>query len=199
MNVARLLFTVVLVFTASAALANPITFVATLTGPGESPPNNSPGTGNATVTIDSALHTLTVSAAFANLLAPTTAAHIHCCTAPPGTAGVATLQPAFPGFPLGVTSGTLPQVTLDMTQAASYNAPFITANGGTTASAEAALFNGIATGNAYFNIHTAAPNGFPGGEIRGFLVTAVPEPSTIGLVGLGLGGLLALRRRRTVA
>ena len=197
MNVARLLFTVVLVFTASAALATPITFVATLTGPGENPPNNSPGTGNATVTIDSALNTLTVSAAFANLLAPTTAAHIHCCTLP--TAIVATVMPAFPGFPLGVTSGTLSQVTLDMTQASSYNGAFITANGGTTASAEAALFNGIAAGTAYFNIHTAAPNGFPGGEIRGFLVPAVPEPSTIGLVGLGLAGILALRRRRTTA
>src|SRR5262245_34821680 len=198
MNVARLLFTVVLVLTASAALASPITFVATLTGPGENPPNNSPGTGNATVTMDSALHTLTVSAAFANLLAPTTAAHIHCCTVPPGTAIVATVMPAFPGFPLGVTSGTLPQVTLDMTLASSYNGAFITANGGTTASAEAVLFSGIAAGTAYFNIHTAAPNGFPGGEIRGFLA-AVPEPSTFVLVGFGVGAILALRRRRNVA
>jgi hypothetical protein len=56
------------------------------------------------VTIDSALNTLTVSAAFANLLAPTTAAHIHCCTVPPGTAIVATVTPAFPGFPFGVFS-----------------------------------------------------------------------------------------------
>src|SRR5262245_5766390 len=125
--------------------------------------------------------------------------HIHCCTAPPGTAIVATVMPAFPGFPLGVTSGTLPPVTLDMTQSASYNPAFITANGGTTASAEAVLFAGIASGNAYFNIHTAAPNGFPGGEIRGFLVAAVPEPTTFILVGFGVGAILALRRRRTVA
>ena len=43
----------------------------------------------------------------------------------------------------------------------------------------------------YLNIHTAA---FPGGEIRG-QVLLVPEPTTAILMGLGLVGLAAARRR----
>ena len=75
----------------------------------------------------------------------------------------------------------------------SYNPSFITNNGGTPASAEAALIAGILAGRAYLNIHTV---NFGGGEIRGFLV-AIPEPATLLLLGSGLSGLvLKLRRRR---
>jgi len=101
------------------------------------------------------------------------------------------LTATFPGFPLGVTSGSYDQ-TFDMLLLSSYNAPFVTANGGTAASAEAALFAGISAGESYLNIHT---NAFPGGEIRGFLV-AVPEPFTLSLFGAGLAGAAMLRRRR---
>ena len=48
----------------------------------------------------------------------------------------------------------------------SYNLAFVTAHGGTTASAAAALLAGLEAGQAYLNIHTTM---FPGGEIRGFL------------------------------
>lgn len=45
----------------------------------------------------------------------------------------------------------------------------------------------------YFNIHTTAN---PGGQIRGQII-AVPEPGSIALLaGLGMTGLVALRRRR---
>jgi hypothetical protein len=84
------------------------------------------------------------------------------------------------GFPLGVTAGSFSN-TYDMTLASSYNPAFITANGGTVASAEAALIGGMVAGGTYFNIHTSV---FGGGEIRGFL--AVPEPSTLVFVGAGL-------------
>ncbi|MCB1879244.1 MAG: CHRD domain-containing protein, partial [Gammaproteobacteria bacterium] len=56
---------------------------------------------------------------------------------------------------------------------------------------EAALSNGLAGGNAYLNIHTTA---FPGGEIRGNLAP-VPEPTTLGLIGLGLAGFGYARKR----
>src|ERR1039458_9393769 len=164
-----------------------------LSGPGESPANASPGFGIGRVKFDNFLNTLTLSLTFNNLLVTTTASHIHAATTSPftGTAGVATTTPYFAGFPIGVTSGTYMN-TLDLTLASSYNPAYITANGGTTAGAEAALAAAIAAGESYLNIHTSA---FPGGEIRGFLV-AVPEPSSVAIV-LVCGALAWSIRRRT--
>lgn len=176
---------------APAAHAIPVTFVAHLDGPSENPVNNSPGVGDATVVFDLSTHSMTVSATFSGLTGTTMAAHIHCCIAPPGATGVATQTPTFLGLPLGVTSGSFTQ-TLDMTLAGSFNAPFITANGGTPASAELALFNGALNGMAYFNLHSTT---FPGGEIRGFL-TAVPEPEALSILGFGLLSLCLVRRQR---
>jgi MYXO-CTERM domain-containing protein len=174
-----------------------IRYFATLSGPAESPANASPGTGSAEVDVDTVANTLGVHVTFSGLTTGTTASHIHAPTLVPlsGTAGVATTTPLFTGFPTGVTSGTYDHV-FDMTQTSSYNGSFITANGGTTATAEAALFADIAAGEAYLNIHTSQ---FPGGEIRGFLVT--PEPTSAAMAGIGLAamaGYLWRRRRVTV-
>ena len=175
-----------------AAVQASTVYMATLTGSAESPPNASPGTGSATVEYDAILHTLQVDAQFSGLTGTTTAAHIHCCTASPGTgtAGVATTTPTFPGFPSGATSGTYSQL-FDLTLAASFNPAFVTANG-SVAGAEAALAAGLANGKAYFNIHTVA---FPGGEIRGFLAP-VPIPAAAWLFGSGLLGLFGVARRK---
>lgn len=167
-------------------------FTGVLSGDQEAPiPVVTPGTGSATVTIDDLLNTMRVEADFSGLLGTTTAAHIHCC-APPGiNAGVATTTPTFTGFPGGVSSGSYDH-TFDLTLASSYNAAFITANGGTVSGAFAALFQGLRAGDAYFNVHTTNS---PGGEIRGQL-SYVPEPATWALMiaGFGMAGV-ALRRK----
>ena len=103
-------------------------------------------------------------------------------------AGVATTTPTFAGFPLGVTSGTYHNV-LDLTLASSYNPAFVTANGGTTATAEAALLTGFQNYNSYLNIHTSS---FGSGEIRAELT---PEPATTVLLAIGLGALAIGKRR----
>ena len=109
-----------------------------------------------------------------------------------GTIGVATQVPNFVGFPLGVTAGTY-DFTFDLTAATSWNPAFITANGGSTASAEAALVAGLNADRAYLNIHTTQ---FGGGEIRGFLRRDVPEPALPALLGVAAVAALVSRRRR---
>jgi hypothetical protein len=160
----------------SAAHAAVTNYIAFLDGPSESPPNASGGIGTAQVDVDPVAHTMHVQASFTGLIGNTTACHIHAATAVAGTgtAGVATTTPTFPGFPLGVKSGVYDMV-FDMTLATSYNGSYITANGGTPATAEAALFTAIADGKAYFNIHTSS---FGGGEIRGFLAPFTPTPTS---------------------
>ena len=179
---------------AQNANAGPVVFKVDLNGANESPANASPAVGSAVIAYDVDVHTMTLHLTFSDLSAPTTAAHLHCCTAVPGvgTAGVATTTPFFAGFPIGVTSGTF-DIILDLTAAASYNAAFITSHGGTIASAEAALVQGAKDGEEYLNVHTQA---FGGGEIRGFLAE-IPEPATLAIFGFGLAALGFVRRRRS--
>lgn len=177
------------VSTARATVAH---YQAALDGPSESPANASPATGFTFVDYDNVAHTLTVQSTFSGLTGTSTASHIHAATTLPftSTAGVATQTPSFSTFPLGVTSGAMPATSYDLTLASSWNGAFITANGGTPATAEVALASAMSTGRAYLNIHSST---FGGGEIRGFLIPVVPEPSTLALASLGL---VALRRRR---
>jgi CHRD domain len=184
-----------------ASICNAATFTATLSGANESPATVSPGTGNTTVTLNTTTHTLQVAVVFSGLTAVTTASHIHCCVAPGGNAGVATMVPSFTGFPLGVTSGTF-SATFDTTLGSTWNPAYVTANGGTPLSAEAALAAGMAAGQAYLNIHTTA---FPGGEIRGFLSAQAPTViPTLTRMTMGILAALvamiafALTRKRAV-
>ena len=178
----------VVLLTPSTASGTVITYVTVLNGANEIPPNGSSATGTATLTLNG--DTLTVNEVFAGLIGGSaTAAHIHCC-APLGTnAGVAVPLVSFPS----ATSGTYVQ-SFDLTLLATYNGTFVTNNGGTAASAEAALIAGLNAGQAYVNIHDAT---YPGGEIRGQL-QAVPEPATWSLLSLSALALLILGRKRSI-
>ncbi len=168
------------------------TWTASLNGANESPPVASMGIGSATFTLTG--NVLRIQGSFSGLNGLTTASHIHCCTAAPltGTVGVATTTPTFPGIPLGVSSGVF-DFLLDLDAAGSFNPAFITANGGTTAGARARLLAGMNSGSSYLNIHSTTS---PGGEIRGFILTPVPEPSSVLLMGAGMFGLVVWSVRR---
>ncbi len=161
----------VFAFPASAAVTS---FSAMLSNVGE-PVATSPATGSATVELDDVALTIDVLVNFVNLTANASAGHIHCCTAVAGAGSVGVAQ-GFTDFP-SVTSGTYAKVfTLDAAKFAS-------------------LATGIAAGKAYVNIHS--PGLYAGGEIRGFLTAAVPEPETYALMlaGLGLIGTATRARR----
>jgi hypothetical protein len=189
--------------TLTPAHAQTLIFTTEMSGPAEAPPNNSPGRGVATLTMDTDDHLMHVQTTFVRLLSPVTIAHVHCCTPVPGEGIIApaTSLPTFPGFPTGVTQGIF-NATFDMLDPASYNPTnptFATAVDAEGVFSPELAFNtfvqGLTEGRAYFNIHTAL---FPGGEIRGFLqpLVPIPEPSTYALLlaGLGLVGWAAARR-----
>lgn len=178
---------------APLAQATLIHFHFNLSGANEVPATPSLGTGEVDLNLDTTAQTLAGSIVFSGLTSTTTAAHIHCCLASPfltgANVGVATLVPAFPGFPLGVMSGT-DNFLLHLDSASAYNPAFVTLQGG-LANAETSFIAGLIAGETYLNIHT---NQFPGGEIRGFV--RVPEPMTTSLLVLGLAAAGFVSRRR---
>jgi hypothetical protein len=183
--------------TSIGAAAHQVSYEVALSGANEAPANISPGIGSGTITFDLDLITMRVEFSFSGLTGNTTAAHIHCCTSVAGSqnASVASQLPSFTAFPLGVIAGSYDK-TFDLSLASSYNATFITNNGGTVSTALNALLAGAAEGKAYLNIHTTT---FPGGEIRGFLQpAAVPVPAAIWLFGSVVGLFSFASHRRQV-
>src|SRR5260370_30636241 len=151
-------------FVAPRAKAN-ATFTTTLSGANEVPATLSTATGLAFVTLT--FSTLDVTSfVFSGLTAPVTAATIQ--VALPGVNGpVAIILPGFPA----ATSGSY-VMTFDLTLDGTYNTSFLTDNGGTAASAEAALMADMLAGKTYINIPDA---NFPARAIR-WQLSQPPQP-----------------------
>src|SRR3989442_13386142 len=198
-----------LLFIATSGYANTV-LSATLTNSQENPPTNPtliagaprPASfGTATFTLNDAMTAMTFFATIFNIdvtgsqTADTNdnlvAAHIHAS---------ATVTPTTNA---GVVWGFFGAPFNDNNPNDFVFTPFATGVGGTfsgkwdppegNGTTLAAQMNNILTGHSYINFHTSQ---FGGGEIRGNIV-ALPEPSTIGLFGIGIAALIGLGRRRS--
>lgn len=175
---------------AATSQAAPVYYRAVASGPAEEIPNGSPGSSVSSFEIDDLI--LRAEVPFRDLSSPTVSAHIHCCTLD-AFRGAAPIAIPFLDFPLQVTSGAYTAV-FDLGDPATYDPDFLAANGGTPQLASGALINAFNGNQAYVNIHSSA---YPAGEIRGFAVAApIPEPGTWAMMGMGLGVMALLARRR---
>ena len=175
---------------AASSQAAPVYYRAVASGPAEEIPNGSPGSSVSSFEIDDLI--LRAEVPFRDLSSPTVSAHIHCCTLD-AFRGAAPVAIPFLDFPLQVTAGVY-SATFDLGDPATYDPDFLAANGGTPQLASGALINAFNGNQAYVNIHSSA---YPAGEIRGFAVAApIPEPGTWAMMGMGLGVLALLARRR---
>lgn len=152
-----------------------------LSGSQEVPARVTPASGTGSLSYDTATLLLDVSLSWADLLAPASAGHIHCCSGP-GANGPVAVDFGSAGFPIGAISGIYGH-TFDLALASSFGGGFLGSFGGDVDAARGALLAGLSANAAYFNIHTQV---FPGGEIRGNIVqTALPQPGTLALLGIG--------------
>lgn len=184
--------TAALLAMSSSGFSGLMLYSVNMSGPNESPPNASPGIGSGFITIDDVANTMKIQISYSGLTGTSSLAHIHAATATPltGASGVATST--FAGFPFGVFAGTYDNSATPINLAGSgLTSAYITANGGTAATATSAFISAANSGRAYFNLHSST---FGGGEIRGFLIS-VPEPSSLVLSGIAIG-FAASRRRR---
>jgi MYXO-CTERM domain-containing protein len=156
-------------------------YIGNLT-PGQEAPDPLTRSGSGIFNMTLTGTTLNITGDFGGLSGTFRDAHIH--------------GAALPGVNAGVLYGLASQITLSTDlKSGSINATVQLVdnanNRGFTIEQQLAQLSG---GQWYFNVHSST---FTGGEIRGqILINPVPEPSTIALGALGLGGLVLWRSRR---
>lgn len=138
-----------------AAHANIVVYNFGLDGLQEVPPNASPGSGFATVTLNTVTGEVDVDGTFSGLVSPATAAHIHGLAAPGVNAGIILGLVVTPA-----TSGTF------------------TGNGILSSTNVQGMLDGL----TYINVHSGQ---FPGGEIRGQIVPTPGAGALLALAALG--------------
>jgi hypothetical protein len=154
-------------FVASQAGAAMILLQANLDPFQEVPPHNTPGYGDADITLDTTANTITItSGTYNDLLAGATSVVVGDAAVGANGPTIASLTLDTPGNTSGTFSGTGIAIT-------------------------AAQATDMANGNTYVNVRDSV---FPSGEIRG-QIEMVPEPGSLSI--LAATGLLAIRRRRS--
>jgi len=149
-------------------LAAIVNLDATLTGSQEVPPVSTPGSGSATLTLDTDSNELSWDIIFSNLTASPTAAHFH--------------APA----PIGSNAG----VQIDIASISGLTSPLIG-----TATVTDTQESGILNGLWYINIHTST---FPGGEIRGQVQQIPEPTTMASILAAGFLGFGPLKRKLKV-
>lgn len=128
---------VLVLLAGGAAQAEIIHFGATLTGPGEVPPNATTGHGELSAELETTEHTLAYRASYTGLTGPATGAHFH-GPAAPGANGPPVVMVADPATPIGGSVHVTPAQQAD-----------------------------LLAGRWYFNVHTQAnPGGEIRGQVQ---------------------------------
>ncbi|HET6308705.1 MAG TPA: CHRD domain-containing protein [Rhodopila sp.] len=105
---------------AGAASAATVQFNATLSPQSEVPPSSSKGSGTATVSLDTATHTITYNVTFSGFASAATAAHIHGPAAAGKNAGVVVPLGNNPTSPIHGTAKLTPEQEQQLTSGMFY-------------------------------------------------------------------------------
>jgi hypothetical protein len=162
----RLLLVALGVGFASYSSATIFVYTAALNGFEQVPQVPSPGIANVVLQLNDVNQTLSGTGTVQFLLAPPSGFHLH--NGAFGANGVIVVD---------IGTSAISGNTINFSNVAVANFATVKAN--------------MDARNTYLNIHTTL---FPGGEIRG-QVAPVPEPATLGALGLGVAAFIRRRRK----